>query len=83
MRSEFFSRRLIFYGDIFYFWWLWYGLGGVIVELAHKSTTGKADWGCSKEQTKKKRQQKVFLSSSHRGKIALCDLCEKPQRKNR
>ena len=61
MRAIFFSRRLIFYGDIFYFGWLWYGLGGVIVELAHKSTTGKADRGCSKEQTQKERQQKIFF----------------------
>ena len=62
MRSIFFSHRLIFYEDIFSFDGSWYGLGDVIVELAHKITAGKADQGCSTEQTKRKRRQKEFLS---------------------
>ena len=47
MRSIFFSHWLIFYEDIFSFDGSWYGLGDVIVELAHKITAGKADRGCS------------------------------------
>ena len=48
---SFFSRRLIFYGDIFSFDGSWYGLDDGIVELAHKITAGKADRGCSREHT--------------------------------
>ena len=57
----FFSRRLIFYGDILSLDWLWYDLGGVIVELAHKITAGKADRGCSQRAYPKERQPKEFL----------------------
>ena len=75
MRSIFLSVS-IFLRRYFVFGWLWYGLGDVIVELAHKSAAGKADRGCSKKQTKRKRQQKEFLSSSHWDKReSLCVLC--------
>ena len=65
MRSIFFSVS-IFLRRYFVFGWLWYGLGDVIVELAHKITAGKADRGCSKKQTKRKslREAKLYAHAN-------------------
>ena len=57
----FFSHWLIFYEDIFSFDGSWYGLGDVIVELAHKITAGKADRGCSPRAYLKEEATKGIL----------------------